>query len=59
MGFTARNYDFKKDVQAFITNKISPILTAHSFIKKYKKNWFIREMDNTVQIISFVIKNIV
>ena len=48
-------FDFKKAFEKEISAKIAPLLKDSDF-GKYKKNAFVREKDNLVQIISFQIK---
>ena len=54
MEFTLENYNFKKAMQILINNNMQPILVKNNF-KKIKKNYFVREKEDLVQIISFSI----
>lgn len=55
MEITLENYEFKKAMQMLINDNVNPILIANNF-KKYKKNNFVREMNELAQIISFSVR---
>lgn len=55
MEITLENYNFKKAIQQLVTVNVIPVLLSNNF-KKYKSNHFVREVDDLVQIISFVIE---
>ena len=55
MEITSKDYEFNKAMQMLINDNVNPILISNNF-KKYKKNNYVREMNDLAQIISFSVR---